>query len=263
MYVCMYMCSVRTRTTLTFNDVYSTTGLTLVTHVRRYGAFSNNGGCLTSGPFAAAFQTSRAPLNQCLSRAPFNTRSLGFDRSDIDSDLNVNSENAATRYDLARDRIERRHDTVHVIVGSPGATMSTTFSPHDPIFYAHHSYIDLIWTDFQLLREGNHEAYFGNMAEALQWYGGSTSNTLGGQSSSDASQVITFNNADFLNRDVDDTVHYHMVGQLGQRRRLGDKGGRFEKHLNAGAKKAAAAGEAEGSGEWSSLHACLVGWLGT
>jgi hypothetical protein len=206
----------------------------------RYGEFTQAGGCLsdgnTGGAFGASFSNSRGPtFSSCLSRAPFRNAALGFTIGDLESDMSDTNPNLDARYNTVRARIESRHGSPHTLTGSPGYTMGSTYSPHDPVFYAHHTFIDLLWTRFQLLHPENHEAYDGGLNEAIEWYGESTSPSLSGQSNSDATQIISYNNPEFMNRDVSHGLHYHMV-----RRRLDDAnddlGQLSEKKLSGGMK---------------------------
>jgi len=66
-------------------------------------------------------------------------------------------------YDALRQGVELApHGAVHVGIGSD---MSTMYSPNDPIFYAHHAYIDKIWSDWQAIDARRLRDYSGHTAQ--------------------------------------------------------------------------------------------------
>ena len=59
-------------------------------------------------------------------------------------------------------RLESIHNRIHVFVGG---TMVSAESPHDPIFWLHHGFIDKFWADWQATNPGVNPP---NVTEMLQ-----------------------------------------------------------------------------------------------
>lgn len=67
-----------------------------------------------------------------------------------------------TSYDTFRREIESvPHGQVHVAIG---LDMSTMYSPNDPMFWAHHTFIDKLWADWQAMSSGRAASYNGQNA---------------------------------------------------------------------------------------------------
>ncbi|KAI8055755.1 hypothetical protein BDF22DRAFT_671964 [Syncephalis plumigaleata] len=66
---------------------------------------------------------------------------------------------SSTPYDTFRQRLEGApHGQVHVSIGFD---MSTMYSPNDPVFFLHHTFIDKLWADWQALSPTNQNDYGG------------------------------------------------------------------------------------------------------
>lgn len=68
----------------------------------------------------------------------------------------------STTWDQFRSRLESIHNPVHVFVGG---TMRSEESPHDPIFWLHHGFVDKFWADWQVSNPNINPTH---MSEQLQ-----------------------------------------------------------------------------------------------
>jgi hypothetical protein len=97
-----------------------------------------NGNCIADGPFTG--------FDTCIER-DFNTW------WPIPSFADVAAVLSQTDYTTVVAQIEALHGDVHVFVGG---IMTTFLSPHDPVFFMHHAFIDKLWYDWQVvLGNGN------------------------------------------------------------------------------------------------------------
>jgi len=104
-----------------------------------------NGGCVNS-EWLGGWRPQH-PNNHCLRRAFDASGSLS---AFVGPELLNSIVARSTDYDSFRVRIEGSpHANVHVNIGSD---MSTMASPNDPLFYAHHTFIDKLWANWQKIR---------------------------------------------------------------------------------------------------------------
>ncbi|VDI54710.1 Hypothetical predicted protein [Mytilus galloprovincialis] len=104
--------------------------------------FGNGFGMVKTGPFAK-FQTPSGPLIRNIGSdgSLFNKRDLNaiFTRSLISK---ISEPTAEERVSL-----EGQHNSIHNWID--GQMNTQEFSPHDPIFWTHHSFVDYIWEGFR------------------------------------------------------------------------------------------------------------------
>ncbi len=81
------------------------------------------------------------------------TRGTSFNGNSLASAAQLNSLLAGTDFTTFQTTLQLApfHNRLHVLVGG---TMVTDASPADPLFWLHHSFIDKIWADWQLLHPG-------------------------------------------------------------------------------------------------------------
>jgi tyrosinase len=117
--------------------------------------------CVQDGQFRS--YSPAFPRQHCLTRQ-FN---LGNRIGAFYSVEHINRVVSTSRsYDALRQGVEfAPHAAVHVNIGSD---MSTMYSPNDPIFYAHHAYIDKIWADWQGIDTRRMSEYGGRTAQGAQ-----------------------------------------------------------------------------------------------
>ncbi|RKP06010.1 hypothetical protein THASP1DRAFT_19023, partial [Thamnocephalis sphaerospora] len=123
-----------------------------------YGGNGGSDGCITNGPFKD--YKPYYPTPHCLRRK--------FDAGDkinaVSSPEVVNSAvQKLESYAEIRQEIENvMHGQVHIGIGGD---METMFSPNDPIFFAHHSFVDKIWADWQSVKPQRLRDYSGITSE--------------------------------------------------------------------------------------------------
>merc|ERR1712227_477814 len=94
--------------------------------------------------------------------------------------------------------------------------MATTYSPYDPVFYAHHTHIDMLWSEWQNRQTGHFDAYNDDLSDPLVWFG-ETNPLFNGQP---ADLTLTYQNSDFEDRTVRDVLGYQFMKAPTASRRL-------------------------------------------
>ncbi|ORX91113.1 Di-copper centre-containing protein, partial [Basidiobolus meristosporus CBS 931.73] len=119
----------------------------VVWSAKHFGS-SGDANCVTDGPFAGWIMNTPKP--HCLRRKWNKGKQIS---ALYPPELLSKILNEAKSYSEFRSAVEAApHGLVHVNIGSDGGDLSTMWSPNDPIFWVHHSFVDKIWSDFQLLK---------------------------------------------------------------------------------------------------------------
>ncbi|KXN70486.1 Di-copper centre-containing protein [Conidiobolus coronatus NRRL 28638] len=135
-------------------------------HMGGNGGPLKAGGCLMDGPFSG-WQTT-VPVLHCVSRffkggkeipAWHSSQSIS---SFMDNDRDYNT--------FHQDIEPAPHGSVHVGIGGNGGDMSYMNSPADPIFWLHHTFVDLIWREWSK-RNPNGNKSFPNANQGMAVYG--------------------------------------------------------------------------------------------
>ncbi|KAJ9048952.1 hypothetical protein DSO57_1029502 [Entomophthora muscae] len=124
------------------------------------GRLSDN--CVVQGTFAG--WNSEIPTTHCLKRqySSGNKISSFYSTEAIEAIL-LKSKN----YNQLRTSIEGGpHGTVHTGIGGNNGDMTNMYSPNDPIFYAHHAFIDLLWNEWQMRNPSLANTYNGGSASS-------------------------------------------------------------------------------------------------
>ena len=87
------------------------------------------------------------------------TRNVG---GPLPAQTSITATRNSTSWEAFRSRLEGIHNPVHIFVGG---TMGTATSPHDPIFWLHHGFVDKFWAGWQAVNPGVNPP---NLAERLQ-----------------------------------------------------------------------------------------------
>lgn len=95
--------------------------------------------CVQSGPFSG-WEYSIGNQKQCLSRSYSENSSVFYPWGVFTPLMNY------TTFEEMAERLEQLHARVHLWVGG---TMRTHYSPFDPLFFLHHTFIDKVWYDWQ------------------------------------------------------------------------------------------------------------------
>ncbi|ORX86630.1 Di-copper centre-containing protein, partial [Basidiobolus meristosporus CBS 931.73] len=123
----------------------------------KYFGSSGDTNCVTDGPFAGWIMNTPQP--HCLRRKWNKGKQIS---AFYPPELLSKILNEAKSYSEFRTAIEAApHGLVHVNIGSDGGDISTMWSPNDPVFWLHHSFVDKIWSDFQLLKPALAKTYDG------------------------------------------------------------------------------------------------------
>lgn len=119
----------------------------IVLGANRYGGSgSGSGNCVTTGSFANSFAS--VPNRHCLSRRYDGTTKIsGLYSVDV---MNAMITNAGKNYTSFRLQLELAHNLVHSNIGGDMSTVAT--SPNDPLFYAHHTFVDKMWSQWQAVQ---------------------------------------------------------------------------------------------------------------
>jgi len=130
------------------------------TYLGGNGASSTS--CVTNGAFANWQAT--VPNRHCLRRRfnGGNTIPAFYSAEALEAILRQSS-----TYDSFRTSIEGGpHGAVHVGIGGNGGDFSTMYSPNDPLFYLHHTFIDLLWSEWQARNPTKANTYNGGSARS-------------------------------------------------------------------------------------------------
>jgi tyrosinase len=81
------------------------------------------------------------------------TRGATFNGNSLASAAQLNTLLAGNNFNTFQNTLEAApfHNRLHGLVGG---TMATSASPADPVFWLHHTFIDKIWADWQVLHPG-------------------------------------------------------------------------------------------------------------
>lgn len=161
-------------------------------------------GCINTGSFAH-FDTTVSP---CIKRGATFKQVLN-DAAEMTGKINAGpstSRDPKAGYDYARKIVEYYHDTVHVAIAGQ---MTTGQAPNDPLFYAHHAFIDMIWQQWQDISPENKLAYDGAMTEKLEFFGDKMDEVEG------LEKTNMYGNNDFHDVDVADTMKFQAIKNPG------------------------------------------------
>ncbi|KXN73525.1 Di-copper centre-containing protein [Conidiobolus coronatus NRRL 28638] len=141
----------------------------------------NNGWCLTNGAFANLQIT--APNRKCLQRRynrNGNTELSSFSsKEEVQSKIDSND-----RYTDFRKAIEGNpHNLPHVYIADSQFDIYQVYSPSDPLFYLHHTFIDNMWYQWQSKKESRFSEYSydsrnGRKSDQLVYLGGTVGDVL-------------------------------------------------------------------------------------
>jgi hypothetical protein len=184
---------------------------------QRYGGFNYNSasGCITDGPFAK-FDTKQSA---CIRRG------TSF-RGHTPDQTTVRAALASSTFRQATWRFEGFHNSIH---NAMGGTMRSMDSPIDPLFYAHHTYVDLQWLEWQNENVQNQNDYDGNSEDFVAWFSNRPKNVKGN------SETVMADDTEFANRRIRDTFTHESVTFAG--RRLDGTHPAFESNLDAKARQ--------------------------
>ncbi|KAJ9066020.1 hypothetical protein DSO57_1013678 [Entomophthora muscae] len=125
------------------------------------GRSSDN--CLDEGPFSG--WNSTIPDMHCLKRQ-YNSDDMitaFYSPEAIEAILSQ-----STTYDQVHTSIEGGpHGAVHNGIGGDDGDMIFMYSPNDPIFYAHHAFIDLLWNEWQIRNPSLANTYTGESTDNM------------------------------------------------------------------------------------------------
>ncbi|KAJ9079735.1 hypothetical protein DSO57_1032415 [Entomophthora muscae] len=124
------------------------------------GRSSDN--CVVQGTFAG--WNSTIPTTHCLKRqySSGNKISSFYSPEAIEAILSQSS-----TYDKVHTSIEGGpHGAVHNGIGGNNGDMAYMYSPNDPIFYAHHVFVDLLWNEWQMRNPSLANTYNGGSASS-------------------------------------------------------------------------------------------------
>ncbi|KAJ9069079.1 hypothetical protein DSO57_1022100 [Entomophthora muscae] len=107
------------------------------------GGNGGAGKCLRDGPFAN-WQVSY-PQSHCLRRDYDQGRRISPFSSPEAILLDINTRS----FSAFSVQLEMKHGRPHVSIGGHGVDFSQMYSPNDPIFYLHHTFVDLLWDKWQ------------------------------------------------------------------------------------------------------------------
>ncbi|ORX93833.1 Di-copper centre-containing protein, partial [Basidiobolus meristosporus CBS 931.73] len=114
----------------------------------QYFGSSGESLCIEDGPFSGWMMNTPKP--HCLRRKWNKGKQIS---AFYPPELLSRILNEAKSYAEFRVAVEAApHGLVHVNIGSDGGDVSTMWSPNDPIFWIHHSFVDKIWADFQIAK---------------------------------------------------------------------------------------------------------------
>lgn len=99
--------------------------------------------CLVSGPFAN--WTMQVPYQHCLRRCYDSDNEVSAlpPTEEIILDLNE------PEFSEFSNQIEAKHGYPHANIGGEDGDFFTMYSPNDPLFYLHHTFVDLLWAEWQ------------------------------------------------------------------------------------------------------------------
>lgn len=107
----------------------------------------SNNGCLTTGPYANWHMA--IPEGHCLARSFDGGTKISSFVAPLILAMIISQSND---YDAFRQTIESTpHAAPHINIGGD---MKTMYSPNDPLFFLHHSYMDKVWDSFQSKNNG-------------------------------------------------------------------------------------------------------------
>ncbi|KAJ3378998.1 hypothetical protein HDU92_006985 [Lobulomyces angularis] len=136
--------------------------------------FGTGGACVTDG-FAANWKKND---NSCLLRGTGDGAGQDGKLGAFYSGEHIASIVKLSTFDNFWNTLEGSpHALPHLAIGGDMAGMA---SPHDPIFYLHHTYIDKIWADWQKLGNGRYSEYskIENKNKKLSYYQNTVSSVL-------------------------------------------------------------------------------------
>lgn len=132
----------------------------VVFHSNRYGGLNlgeSRAACVVDGAFGSTFNSKldwfmygqHNVSLQCLMRA--GRTAIAPDHwTDVKAEIESQDFNGASDFEALSQLVERSfHNSIHGAIGGGGGHMSTMVSPYDPIFYAHHSFVDYLWHHWQ------------------------------------------------------------------------------------------------------------------
>lgn len=124
------------------------------------GGDGDDGGCVTTGPFA--FPSWTLPNGQCL-RRNFNVGATMATLADVQTLYNNYPDATASDYNGIRVGLESgpgMHNTGHCIISGTACTSGAAAAPE---FFMHHCNIDKLWADWQAKSPMHVNAYSGNL----------------------------------------------------------------------------------------------------
>lgn len=129
--------------------------------------YGGAGGCIHNGRFSGINST--VPDAHCVYRN--NNTNIGpfYSSEQVESIIR-----SSTTYAQIHTSIENNpHGNFHVSVGGDQGDMSYMYSCNDPLFFAHHGYVDLIWHEWQLRNPTLANSYGDDVsvAEKMQPFG--------------------------------------------------------------------------------------------